>query len=630
MKNGFRILLVLVLVSALFACKQGKGVRQIPINDFFKSQDRATYRLSPDGKFISYLKLENRKNNLFVEEIEGGKQTKITNVSDRNLSYYFWVSNEEMIYFQDEPGKRNSVELFIVGKDGKSKKILGAENRSTIKVLDDKLIDSTYLLIQSNQRDSTIMDVYRLNVRNGKMLMTVKNPGNFSSWLTDDKGKLRMAISSDGVNEALWYRETEQLPFKQIMVNNFKTTLLPVAFAKDKANTIYAISNVNRDKNALVEVDCLTGKEKSVLFYNDTLNVVDAKYSALTGKMDYVVYETWKKEKVYLNNASKAMYEKMDKLLPKTESRIIDEDLSENVFVLRTFTDRNPGSYYLYNASGNSLKKLTDINPSIDEAEMCDMQAISFTSRDGIKINGYLTLPKGDKKTKLPVVVVPHNGPDLRNTWGYNADVQFLANRGYAVLQVNYRGSTGYGKSFYAEGFKQWGAKVQNDIDDAVNWLIENETADPQKVAIYGYGFGGNIALNCAIRSPQLYKCAASNTGILNVFSFLKSIPPFFKTRLAMYYDIIGNPDTDTEYIRQASPVFHADKIKIPILVTQHANDPRVNPNDAVQFVRELKKRKVPVTYFEQAGEGATGRDENRLKVYGALEQFLQANLNKK
>jgi dipeptidyl aminopeptidase/acylaminoacyl peptidase len=620
-----------VLVVLLFACKQEDKVANLPVNDFFKSQDKATYRVSPNGKSLAYLKLQGKKQNLFVEDIATGKAVQLTKVHEKNINFYSWVSNDELIYYKEKEGERFQSDIFIINKEGKNEQQLSKNEKNKIRILDDQLIEDKFLLVLSNKRDSTVSDVYRLNVRDGKMEMAAQNPGNITYWVTDTKGKLRMAISSDGVNETLLYRENEAGTLKPIMTNNFKTTLRPVAFSETKPNVIYAISNVNRDKNALVELDCITGKEKSILFANDTLNVVDAQYSRQKGKMAYVVYETWKKQKHYLDDDAKVLYQKLDELLPNTESRIVDRDKNENVFVVRTFTDRNPGSYYLYTVNTGSLKKLSDINSAIHESQMCEMKPISYTARDGMKINGYLTLPLKANPTNLPIVVMPHNGPGLRNTWGFNEEVQFLANRGYAVLQVNYRGSTGYGKAFYAAGFKQWGGKIQDDIDDGVKWLIDKKVANPQRIAIYGNGLGGYIAMNAAIRNPKLYKCAASNSGVLNLLSYIKSIPPFLKSNLQMYYEIFGNPDTEFEYMRQASPIFHADKVNIPIFITQNIKDPRINTSDAIQFVKELKKRNVPVTYYEKEdAQFSMSREESRQKVYAALEQFLESNLKKK
>ncbi|MES2448009.1 MAG: prolyl oligopeptidase family serine peptidase [Bacteroidota bacterium] len=621
----------LVLLAFFFACNTGNKVAVIPVNDFFKSQDKASYRISPDGKSLSYLKLQDKKQNLFVEDIASGKIVQLTKLQEKNISFHSWVSNDELIYYKEKEGVRFQSDIFIINSEGKDERQLSSNAKARIRVLEDQLIENKFLLVLSNQRDSTVSDVYRLNVRDGEMQIVAQNPGNITNWMTDSKGKLRMAISSDGVNETFLYRENEAQKFKAIITNNFKTTLFPVAFSENKPNIVYAVSDVNRDKNALIELDCITGKEKSVLFANDTLNVVDAQYSRRKGKMEYVVGETWKKQKHYLDDTAKLFYEKLDKLLPKTEYRVIDRDKNENVFVIRTFTDRNPGSYYLYIAATGKLKKLSDINSAINEDQMCEMKPISYTSRDGLKINGYLTLPLNTDAKNLPLIVLPHNGPGQRNTWGYNAEVQFFANRGYAVMQINYRGSTGYGKNFYAAGFKQWGGKIQDDIDDGVKWLINQKVANPKKIAIYGSGFGGYIAMSAAIKSPQLYKCAASNSGVLNLFSYLNSIPPFLKSNLQMFYEIVGNPITEADYMSQVSPLFHADKINIPIFITQNIKDPRINTNDALRLVKELKKRNVPVTYFEKEDSHfVSKREESRQKVYSALEQFLDNNLKKK
>lgn len=621
----------LILVVFLFACNEAGKVAIIPVNDFFKSQDRASYRISPDGKSLSYLKLQDKKQNLFVEDIATGNVMQLTQLHEKNISFYSWVSNNELIYYKEKEGTRFQSDLFIVNKTGKDERQLSSNAKARIKVLEEQLIDNKFLLVLSNQRDSTVSDVYKLNVRDGMMKIVAQNPGNITNWMTDSKGKLRMAVSSDGVNETFLYRENEFQNFKPIVTNNFKTTLFPVAFSENKPNIVYAVSDVNRDKNALIELDCITGKEKNVLFANDSLNVVDAQYSRRNGKMEYVVCETWKKEKHYLDDSAKAFYQKLDQLLPQTEYRIIDRDVNENVFVVRTFTDRNPGSYYLYIANTGKLKKLSDNNSTINEEQMCEMKPITYTSRDGLKISGYLTLPLHTEAKNLPVIVLPHNGPGQRNTWGYNAEVQFFANRGYAVLQINYRGSNGYGKNFFAAGFKEWGGKIQDDIDDGVQWLIKEKIANPSKIGIYGTGFGGYIAVSAAIKSPKLYKCAASNSGVLNLFSYLNSIPPFLKSNLQMYYEMVGNPITDADYMSQASPLFHADKINIPIFITQNIKDPRINANDGIRLVKELKKRNVAVTYAERdEAPFAFNRDESRQKVYAALEQFLAGNLKKK
>jgi dipeptidyl aminopeptidase/acylaminoacyl peptidase len=626
--TGSRGFLLFFLLCFAFACKQQDKVRTLPVDAFFKSQDKIAYRISPDGQNLSYLKLEGKNQNLYIENIETGKDKRITKLKDKNIAFYFWVSKNELVYYKEfDPGKQRS-DLFIIDKDGSNERQLTNNEKDKVKVLDDQLIDDKYLLISSNKRDSTVFDVYRLNVRNGVTEMAAKNPGNITDWITDPEGKLRLATSSDGVNQTLLYRENESQQFKPVLTNNFKTTFRPIAFSHQQPNVVYAISNINRDKCALVQVDCNTGKEIKILFGNDTLNITDAQYSRKKNKMSFVVYETWKKEKHFLDDSIKLLYNDLDKLLPKTETRIIDRDRAETVYIVRTFTDRNPGSYYLYSQNTGKLRKLSDFNSAIREEEMCEMKPVSYTTSDNVNVHGYLTLPLNKKAQNLPVVVLPHNGPGGRDLWGYNPEVQFLANRGYAVFQVNYRGSSGYGKAFAASGFKQWGCKIQHDINDGVKWLISKKIADPKRIAIYGTGFGGHVALNGVVAGKGNYACAASNSGVINLFTYLKSIPPYLKPNLQMFYEIIGNPLTDVDRMKQSSPLFQTDKINTPVFVAQDIKDTNINIGETIQFVKNLQKREVKVVYLENEGNPFFGKsDENRQKFYTALEQFLEANL---
>jgi dipeptidyl aminopeptidase/acylaminoacyl peptidase len=619
----------LFLISLAFACQQKEGeARLIPLDDFFKSQDKVTYRVSPDGLNISYLKLEDSGLNLYIEDIATGKARKITHLKDKNVIFYFWVSNNDLIYYKEIDAAKRRSDIFIINKEGIDERQLSRNEQGKMRVLEDQLIDDKFLLVSSNKRDSTVFDVYRLNVRNGSMEMAAKNPGNITDWKTDSEGKLRLAVSTDGATTTMLYRAQEGQVFKPIMTNNFITTFKPVAFKHDRPNIIYAISSVNRDKSALVEVDCNTGKELKVLFGNDTLNITEAQYSRKKQKMSFLTYETWKKEKHYLDDSIKIIYDDLDRLLPETETQILSRDKAENVFVIRTFTDRNPGSYYLYFADKRKLRKLSDFNSAIREGEMSEMKAVSFQSKDGTKINGYLTLPLHLRAVNLPVVVLPHDGPVSRDLWGYNAEVQFLANRGYAVFQINYRGSSGYGKTFMSAGFKEWGGKIQNDINDGVSWLIEKKIADPKRIGIYGTGFGGNVALNSSYLSPGIYACAASNSGVINLFAYLKSIPPYLKTSLQLYYGIVGNPLTDADQMRKSSPLFQTDRINISVFICQNVKDQNTNAGESLQFVKNLKKRNVNVTYLENEGIVFPAKNqESRHQFYTALEQFLETNL---
>jgi len=252
------------------------------------------------------------------------------------------------------------------------------------------------------------------------------------------------------------------------------------------------------------------------------------------------------------------------------------------------------------------------------------MKPIQYISRDSITIHGYLTLPVGVKAKNLPVVFNPHGGPWARDYWGFNPEVQFLANRGYAVLQMNFRGSTGYGKNFVNISYKQWGRTMQNDITDGVKWLIDQGIADKNRIAIYGGSYGGYATLAGLTLTPDLYACGVDYVGVSNLFTFMNTIPPYWEPMREMFYEMVGHPVKDSIWLAEVSPVLHADRIKVPLLIAQGANDPRVNKNESDQMVEALKKRGITVEYMVKDNEGHGFRnEENRFDFYRAMEKFL-------
>lgn len=260
---------------------------------------------------------------------------------------------------------------------------------------------------------------------------------------------------------------------------------------------------------------------------------------------------------------------------------------------------------------------------------MASVKPVEYKSRDGLTIHGYLTLPKGIEAKNLPVVINPHGGPWARDSWGYNGETQFLANRGYAVLQMNFRGSTGYGKEFWLKGAKEWGKKMQDDITDGVQWLITEGIADPKRVAIYGGSYGGYATLAGVAFSPDLYCCAVDYVGVSNMFTFMKTIPPYWEPYKAMFYELVGDPVKDSALLAEVSPAFHADKIKAPLFIAQGANDPRVNKAESDQMVEALKKRGIEVEYMVKDDEGhGFANEKNSIDFYKAMESFFARHLS--
>jgi dipeptidyl aminopeptidase/acylaminoacyl peptidase len=303
-------------------------------------------------------------------------------------------------------------------------------------------------------------------------------------------------------------------------------------------------------------------------------------------------------------------------------------DKAEDRFVVASFNDRTEGKRYLFDPATGGLEFLAEIAPWLKEGDLAEMKPVTYTARDGLSIQGYLTLPRGAAGQRLPVVVNPHGGPWARDVWGWNAEVQFLASRGYAVFQPNFRGSTGYGRTFWESGFKQWGRSMQDDVTDGVRWLIRQGIADPARIAIFGGSYGGYCALAGAAFTPDLYRAVVDYVGVSNLFTFLAAIPPYWKPYLETMHEMVGDPERDKEMLAACSPALHADRIRAPLLIAQGANDPRVNKAESDQVVAALRQRGVAVEYLVKANEGhGFQNEENRLEFYRAMERFLDRHL---
>jgi dipeptidyl aminopeptidase/acylaminoacyl peptidase len=348
------------------------------------------------------------------------------------------------------------------------------------------------------------------------------------------------------------------------------------------------------------------------------------KRKVITG----VVYITDKRHYHFFDEQRKQLQKELESRLPGYEVVVTSMNRNEDKAMVRTYSDKTLGSYYFYDLNTKELKKLVDVSPWLKEEYMADMKPIQYKARDGLIIHGYLTLPKGVEPKNLPVVVNVHGGPWARDVWGFNPEVQFLANRGYAVLQVNYRGSTGYGKKFWELSFKQWGKTMQDDITDGVKWLIKQGIADPKRVAIYGGSYGGYATLAGLTFTPDLYCCGVDYVGVSNLFTFMNTIPPYWKPYLDMFHEMVGDPKKDSLLLAEASPVLHADQIKAPLFIAQGAHDPRVNKNESDQMVEALRKRGVEVEYMVKENEGhGFHNEENRFDFYGHMEKFLAKHL---
>jgi len=628
-KTFFFFTLILIALFFLLGCTQEvkqAEVPLIPMENFFKNPQKIAFQLSPNGEYLAFLQPWENRLNVHVQKIGEDKAVRVTDATERDIAGYFWANNNRLAFVKDKGGDEN-YKLYAVDVDASNLKELTPFEKVRVQIIDDLEDNEDEMIIGLNKRDKRIFDAYRININTGEMDMIAQNPGNITGWLTDNDGLLRAAVTADGVNTSVLYREKESDDFKTIITMSFKETLAPLYFTFDNKN-IYAASNLGRDKTTIVKYDIANAKELEVIYEHPEVDVYNLLRSKKRKVITGVAFYTDKRNYHFFDDTRKELQEILEKKLPGYEVVLSNMSKDERKILVRTYSDKSRGAYYFYNIDTKEFKKLVDISPWLNEKHLADMKPIEYQSRDGLTINGYLTLPKGVEAKNLPVVVNPHGGPWARDRWGFNPEVQFLVNRGYALLQMNFRGSTGYGREFWEISFKQWGRTMQDDVTDGVKWLIDQGIADSQRIGIYGGSYGGYATLAGLTFTPDLYTCGVDYVGVSNLFTFMNTIPPYWEPYRQMWYEMVGDPEKDAEMMKAASPVFHVDKIKAPLFVAQGANDPRVNKDESDQMVVALKKRGIDVPYMVKDNEGHGFRnEENRFDFYREMEEFLAKHL---
>lgn len=605
-----------------------EGVKEISVEDFMKNPGSFGYSLSPDGNYLTYSAAWENRSNVFVKKMnDDSEPVRVSSSTDRDIAGSFW-KDDNLLYLKDKGGDEN-FHIYSTSFNGNEEKDLTPYPNVTVGLLSGLQGVKDEILIMMNKEDETVFDVYKLNVKTGETKHVAKNPGNIASWLADRDGNIRIAVASDGVEGTVLYRETEKDEFKPFIEMAAGDEVTPLAFSKDNKH-IYATTNKGRDKVEFVKYD-LEGKEE-VIMSNAEVDVAGVLYSAEQDKLLYGAYLTDKTHYQFFDKDFEELFRKLQTKLGVEESELGINDYNKEMtkFIVSVSSDTVYGKYYYYDSTTDELTELTTLSPWLNPEELAQMHPISYKSRDGLTINGYLTLPKNKDAKNLPLIVNPHGGPWARDMWGFNPEVQLLANRGYAVLQVNFRSSTGYGKEFLEAGNKQWGLKIQDDITDGVQWAIDQGIADPERIGIYGASFGGYATLAGITKTPDLYAAAVDYVGVSNIFTLLDTIPPYWETMRNMFYERVGHPEKDKELLTEASPVFHVDKIKTPLFVAQGANDPRVNQAESDQIVKALRDRGVDVEYMLKDNEGhGFQNEENRIEFYNAMLKFLDSHLKK-
>ncbi len=609
---------------------------QYPVRAFFSNPERAYFRLNDSGTLLGFMQPVSgnggpRRMNVFVQRLEDGKPVgeprQLTHETARDIADYHFKGDDHILYEKDFGGDEN---FHVVAVDVASGAITDLTPGDKVRagVLDPLIEQPGEILVAHNRRDPRLFDVYRIDLRTHAETLVAQNPGDVVGWSTDHRGRVRMAERSSGLQTIIIYRPDENTPFEPIITIDYKTDVTPLFFSADD-RLAYMTSNRGRDRKALVLLDPARPDAEQVLYENRDVDVDGANWSYARKRLTYALYTKDRTERAYFDPYAERVFGALGRKLPGMELVIQDQNRAEDKFIVAAYNDRTEGARYLYDAKTDALSKLAEINPKIRAADMAPMQPIAYPSRDGLTIHGYLTLPLGREPKNLACIVNPHGGPWLRDAWRYNPEVQLLANRGYCVLQMNYRGSTGYGRTFWEAGFGQWGLKMQDDVTDGVRWLVAQGIADPKRIGIYGGSYGGYATLAGVTFTPQLYAAAVDYVGVSNLFTFMTTIPPYWKPLLPKFYEMVGDPEKDVERLRATSPVMHVDRIRTPLFIAQGARDPRVNKAESDQVVEALRKRGVQVEYMVKDNEGhGFMNEENRFEFYEAMERFFARYLN--
>ncbi len=626
------------------AQNQNNSKQQAPLIDrklFFGDPEISGAQLSPDGKFIAFRKPLNGVINIWVKGIDEPMSAArpITEDKKRPIPAYFWSQDSKYILFVQDKGGNENFRIYAVSPTDRvaKGKIPTAKDLTPTDKVQARIYavpenNPNNIIVGLNDRDPKFHDVYSINITTGERKLIYKNDSKVSNWVTDLEGNLRLAVInlSDGSTQI---NRIDGDKLVEVYQCKFEETCSPARFHKN-GEQVYMVTNKGEDID-LSRLTLFNPQTKQIeVIDSDPEKQVDfgaPVFSEQTEELIGTVY-VGDKQRIYPKNPEFSAYlAYLRKELPDGELGLSSMTEDGQKMIVTVSSDVDPGSAYLFDRQAKKLSLLYQILPELKRENLAKMTPIRYTARDGLEIPAYLTLPVGTPAQNLPVVVMPHGGPWARDMWGYNPYTQFLANRGYAVLQPNFRASTGYGKKFLNAGNKQWGTgAMQHDITDGVNYLIKQGIVDPKRVGIFGGSYGGYATLAGLAFTPELYTAGVSYVGPSNLITLFNSVPPYWESFKAELKLRMGNPETPEgkKQLQQQSPLFSADKIKAPLLVIQGANDPRVKQAESDQIVAALRNKTIDVGYLLAADEGHGFREEtNRLAVAAALEKFFATHL---
>jgi dipeptidyl aminopeptidase/acylaminoacyl peptidase len=599
----------------------------IPREVLFGNPERASPGISPDGTRIAWLAPVDGVLNVWVGQIGADDAKPVTDDTDRGIRDYRWAHDDRhLLYVQDRGGDENW-HLYAVDLEGGGTRDLTPFDgvQAQLVATDKEFPDQ--VLVGLNKDNPELHDVYQLDLATGKLDLVASNPG-FIGWLADADLRVRcgLAPTPDG-GLIVMVRDSEDAEWRQALQVGPEDALgtSPVAFSRD-GNHLIMVSSQDANAARLVRLDLADG-DRQVIYADPRYDVESVVLHPDTREPELV---TVVRDRAEIEAVDPALAEELARIraVHPGDPAFLGRDHDDRTWLLAFTADDGPVSYYAWDRAEQRATFLFVHRPELERYQLAGMEPFSFTARDGLEVHGYLSFPPGASRAGLPTVLNVHGGPWYRDIWGFNPEVQWFANRGYLCVQVNFRGSTGYGKAFLNAGDREWGAAMHDDLVDAVNHVVERGWADPARVAIYGGSYGGYAALVGATFTPDLFRCAVDLVGPSNLKTLIESIPPYWKPMVALFNTRVGNPETEVDFLWSRSPLSKVDQIRIPVLIAQGANDPRVKQAESEQIVAAMRDKGIAYEYllFPDEGHGFA-KPENRLRFYAVAERFLATHL---
>ncbi len=628
--------------DSLKTSRPGTGVGQpdlIPLDDIFAPTEYTDPAISADGKYLLYRHIlpNNRGDSVVVMDVSTGKEHAVPYPEGASgIPYFDWAGDGRHVIFMIDNGGDENYSLYSVDIETRDSTTLYSKSGATAYLVATDDNNPNGIFFQTNGRDGQVFDLYWCDITTGETELIMENPGDVSAWYLDRDGKCRMAkvLDSEG-GESLLYKKTAgsdsaafiRSDWKEILHWDYEDAETSgfFGFSMDGKRIQYSDST-GRNTAAIMEMDLATGKTTLI----DSDPVYDAESIWTDIKKDRVTAVRYNRERSEWKALEQDIGDELDYVASLSDGDFGFSSTSrdDKYWVVWFESDTKGRSWYYVDIENHKSRFLFQQTPVLSQYEFAPMEPFTYTASDGLIIHGYATFPVGSESTNLPMVLYVHGGPKARDSWGFNGEVQWLANRGYLVVQVNFRGSTGYGKDFVKAGDREWGGKMQQDLTDAVNWSVEQGFADKNHVAIMGASYGGYAALAGAAFTPDVYACAVDMFGPSSLITLVENSPTYWKPQLVQLYQSIGDPAKDEEFMKSRSPLYHAENIKIPVLIAQGGNDVRVPKQESEQMVAAMKERDLDVEYmyFPNAGHGFN-TTEDYMQFFSRLQDFLAEHI---